>query len=155
MKNAITFSDGIEPKLIDKYGSLFTEQSVIVHARRGDYERSAEVHNPQPDSYYQEALIEIKKHVSEPHFILLSDDPSYWSRSSVFKNEKTVVVDESDIDTLFLLTKSKHFIMANSTFSWWGIYLSNAKTVITPKQWFGPRGPQNWQDLYEEGWIKL
>jgi len=155
MKNAITFSDGIEKKLVDKYGPLFTEESVIVHARRGDYERSADIHNPQPDSYYQDALIEIKKRIADPHFILLSDDPSYWSRSSVFKNEKTVAVDESDIDTLFLLTKSKHFIMANSTFSWWGIYLSNAKTVITPKQWFGPRGPQNWQDLYEDGWIKL
>ena len=155
MKNAITFPNGIEDKLTDKYGPLFTDQIVIVHARRGDYERSADVHNPQPDSYYQEALIEIKKRITDPYFVLLSDDPSYWSRSTVFKDEKTVEVNESDIDTLFLMQKSKNFIMANSTFAWWGVYLSNAKTVITPKQWFGPRGPQDWQDLYEEGWIKL
>ena len=157
MKNAISFSEPalIEKKLIDTYGPIFTDQTVIVHARRGDYEQKRGVHNPQPNSYYEEGLIQIKKKISEPLFLLLSDDPQYWVQSPVFQNEKTVHINESDIDSLFLMMKCKHFIMANSTFSWWGAYLANADTVIVPSQWFGPQGPQDWQDVYEDGWIKI
>jgi hypothetical protein len=114
-----------------------------------------EFHNPLPHSYYEEGLIQIKKKISEPLFLLISDDPNYWLRSRVFQNEKTVHINESDISTLFLMMKCKHFIMANSTFSWWGTYLANAQTVVTPKQWFGPQGHQDWQDVYEDWWIKI
>jgi hypothetical protein len=157
VKNAISFSEPelIEKKLIDTYGPIFTDQTVIVHARRGDYEQKRGVHNPQPNSYYEEGLIQIKKKVPEPLFLLLSDDPQYWPQSPVFRNEKTIQINESDIVSLFLMMKCKHFIMANSTFSWWGAYLANAQTVVAPKQWFGPQGPQDWQDVYEDWWIKI
>ena len=156
MKNCIVFPDPerMSKLLIDNYG-IITSQHVIVHARRGDYLKFAEVHNPLPDKYYEDGLIEIKKRIANPTFVLLSDDKDYWKNSNVFKKENYVIVNEDEITTLFLMTICKHFIMANSPFSWWGVYFANAETVITPKDWFGPKGYPDWQDIYEEKWIKI
>jgi hypothetical protein len=64
--------------------------------------------------------------------------------------------DESEIICLYMMSCSQHFIMANSTFSWWGLFMeTKADNVIAPRQWFDPDGPQDWQDLYEEGWILM
>jgi len=156
IKNCIVFPDPerLEQRLFEKCGYI-TPNHVIVHARRGDYLPLADYHNPQPDKYYEDGLVEIKKRIDKPVFILLSDDKDYWVHSKVFKNENYVIVDVDEITTFFLMTRCKNFIMANSTFSWWGAYLANATTVIAPKQWFGPKGPQDWQDIYEDEWIRI
>ena len=50
-----------------------------------------------------------------------------------------------------------HNIMSNSSFSWWGSYLNlnENKIVIVPSVWFGVEGEKNYQDIYENGWIKI
>jgi hypothetical protein len=53
-----------------------------------------------------------------------------------------------------------HFIIANSTFSWWASWLSisqseSDKIVICPDKWFGPSGSKDYQDIYCKNWIKL
>lgn len=156
MKNSIVFPDHerLEKTIFENCG-LITSNHVIVHARRGDYLQKADYHNPQPDKYYEEGLAEIKKRIEKPIFILLSDDENYWVHSNVFKNENYTIVNADEITTFFLMTHCKNFIMANSSFSWWGAYLANTTTVIAPKQWFGPEGPQDWQDIYEDEWIRI
>ena len=51
----------------------------------------------------------------------------------------------------------KNHIMVNSTFSWWATFLNtNAnKKIVAPSIWFGPRGPQNYKDIYESNWTVL
>jgi hypothetical protein len=50
----------------------------------------------------------------------------------------------------------QHFIMANSTFSWWASWLARGyadKVVICPEKWF--TAPQfNIKDLYPDSWIR-
>lgn len=54
-----------------------------------------------------------------------------------------------------LMTECRHHIIANSTFSWWGAWLSKyEKTgiIIRPK-WF-IRNVET-KDIYPERWVKL
>ena len=44
--------------------------------------------------------------------------------------------------------------MANSTYSWWGAWLSESENVIGPKLWFGPDG-QDPRDVFVDRWEYL
>ena len=52
------------------------------------------------------------------------------------------------------------FIIANSTYSWWGAWLSSNKNkkVIAPVQWFGKTGytkDHDIKDLIPETWTRI
>jgi len=129
---------------------------VVVHARRGDYLTIPEFHRPLDDDYYRRAVALMKERVRELHstdplFILFSDDPEYWATTSVFKDEQhSIWADKDEIHTFSFMIGAKNFIIANSTFSWWAAKLSGSHNIIAPKQWFGPKGPQDTEDLYTE-----
>lgn len=127
---------------------------VILHVRRTDYVPKSNYHYVQPLDYYERAIAIIRENVSNPHFLLISDDIPFLSNIPVDLDESQIV-DLNDIQTMELMSKCRHFIIANSTFSWWGSVFGRANMVIAPKIWFGPDGPQDWQDIYEDGWLVI
>jgi hypothetical protein len=150
-KNMLIFPDGIRQYIIEKYGSILTKEHVIVHARRGDYLKYQKIHTNLDDTYYKNAVENIKQSIPNPRFILISDDINYWKDKNF---DNAIYFNENEIVTLWLMMNSSNLIIANSTFSWWGAYLSGGK-VVAPKEWFGPEGPQDWNDIYEPGWTLL
>jgi hypothetical protein len=148
-----------------KYEELLSQKDrvVVVHARRGDYLTSAwniSVHGPLSVTYYFNSMELMKTYVSDPIYLLCSDEPMYWIENMAALPELQthqfhILNDEDDIHTLALLSQFKHFIVANSTFSLWAATLAHAKHVIAPKQWYGPRGPAYFAELFDPSWILI
>ncbi len=136
---------------------------IVLHARRTDYLQHAGFHGPLPMSYYQQAVKRClaEKWIEEPFFLLTGDDPAFWLTLSidlpqVYACPHIILHKESDIRTFVLLQQFRHFIMSNSTFIWWTAWLARSPIkCIVPKQWFGPDGLPDWEDVYEPGWIRL
>ncbi len=150
LKNMLRFPDNIHEYITERYGPL-TNDHVIVHARRGDYLLKERYHKNLDDTYYTQALNYMKERIPNARFIFISDDITYWKNKN-FNN--AIYFNESDIITLWLMMNSSNLIIANSTFSWWGAYLSGGH-VVAPKEWFGTEGPPSWSDIYEASWKVL
>jgi hypothetical protein len=144
-----------ESKAVDDImEGLGSKIPVILHVRRTDYVPKSNIHYVQPLDYYERAIAIIRENVSNPHFLLISDDVPFLSNIPI-KQDESQIVDLDDIQTMKLMSKCRHFIIANSTFSWWGSVFGRSKLVVAPKIWFGPDGPQDWQDIYEDGWLVI
>lgn len=57
---------------------------------------------------------------------------------------------------MYLMSQCKNFIIANSSFSWWGAWLSSSpeKVVVCPTQWFGDKDLDT-SDLIPKEWIRM
>ena len=154
LRSLLTFPADARARIGARYGALFSEPCVLVHARRGDYVGKPDFHALLGADYYEAAKAEIEKTVASPRYILISDDPSVWKEITCFGAE-AVLFDESEDLTVYLMIHCRHFIIANSTFSWWGAYLSGSDHVVAPRRWFGLEGPKDTEDLYESKWIVL
>lgn len=128
---------------------------VAVHVRRGDYLKNSDFHtNLSNTDYYKEAMNKFEN----KYFIFISDDIN-WCREN-FKGENIIYSPFTDeLQDLLLMSYCGNQIIANSSFSWWGAYLRKNELidskVIAPKQWFGPRGPKDTQDIIPDNWIKI
>ena len=136
------------------------DRVVVVHARRTDYLKNHTnimVHGPLNASYYKEAIQRMKTKVKDPIWLLTSDDNRYWIdiEKDLDVHSPMILMNESDIHSFILLQQFKHYIISNSTFIWWAVWMSNAPHVIAPSKWFGPWGPAEYEDIYEPHWERL
>ena len=54
-----------------------------------------------------------------------------------FNGRINLIKNDDDLHDLYIMSKCKHIIISNSTYSWWGAYFneSNKKTIINPSPW--------------------
>ncbi|MFZ2150098.1 MAG: alpha-1,2-fucosyltransferase [Minisyncoccia bacterium] len=133
--------------------------SVCVHVRRGDYVGNKN-HEIVDNEYYIKGIEYIKNHASVDKIYVFSDDIE-WCKNSLKFEFSTVFVDsvyagEKGEGHMFLMSKCKNFIIANSSFSWWAAWLSNnkEKIVICPKQWFPDKSIYT-NDLIPKEWVRI
>ncbi len=156
-----TSNDLASLKIIDEIKRL-SNRSVSLHVRRGDYvtdAHTASYHGTCTLDYYNRACARIATVVDSPHFFVFSDDPSWINNNFVLKYPHTIVsLDRQNpaINELMIMKACTHHIIANSTFSWWGAWLSGQaqKIVIAPKLWF-KNAPHDTSDLLPKSWITL
>jgi hypothetical protein len=146
----------------------YAKKVVVVHARRGDYtttEAARKYHGPLNVAYYKEAIdrMLVTANIQDPLFLLCSDDPLFWLEAiPAIPALQTYTFrilgpEVSDVETLALLQQFGHFVIANSSYSWWSAFLSDAETpvVISPRRWFGPAGPKEFEDVYPSTWLRV
>lgn len=136
---------------------------IAIHVRRGDYLKYPSIHITMTKEYYTKAKQIIEEKLGfVPNYYYFSDDIEYTKE--MFKNDikptDKFISGYKDYEELYIMSQCNHFIIANSTFSWWGAYLSSkesedSKMVICPNPWFGPKGPQDFQNIYCKKWIPL
>ena len=134
-----------------------TKNAVAVHVRRTDYLNPAtggRFNGICTDSYYQNAINYIKEKLKDPYFIIFSDDQEYVKDTLKLKNSHVVSGNAGYVD-LYLMSQCKHYILANSTFSFWGAMLNDSeeKIVCIPEYWYNH--PLENESYVPKEWIKI
>jgi Glycosyl transferase family 11 len=141
--------------------------TVSIHVRRGDYIENSEYNGFFGScglNYYINACEEVRRLVSRPFMVFLSDDV-IWVRSSLIPalEEKKLVSNYEVVDwtgsqrpfeDMYLMTCASYNIIANSTFSWWGAWLNPQvhKKVLAPSRWLPKSGASR---ILPAEWIKI
>ncbi len=131
------FVKPLSKKNVDLLRSLEWKNTVSVHIRRWDYLKLENIYNICWLDYYNKSIQYILGKVKNPHFLFFSDDSKRVKEN--FKWENYIFIDwnkwEDSWQDMALMSKCKHNIIANSSFSWWWWRLNNNKNkiVIAPK----------------------
>lgn len=113
-----------------------------------------------PFSYYERAVAIIAERVADPVFFCFGDDAGWLPERWKFPYPARFVdhnrTQESAHQDFALMRMCRHFIVANSTFSWWTAYLGEhpGKIVVAPKS----TGELAWAsepDILPPEWIAL
>lgn len=157
-------------------------QTCSIHYRRGDYVKYPK-HYPIPtDRYYIDAIRAVLHENPSTDFFVFSDDIE-WVRNKcmqdtgLFKElymtdqlhfmegvaRPVEVVDRKgeplDWLDLFAMSLCNYHIIANSTFSWWGAFLSNkSNQTYYPSRWYGNHESVRhipWRKAIPSGWTEI
>ena len=155
LRKELKFHPGIRGKAQDFLKSRSQIPLCSLHVRRGDYTNLSHYHKNLGTDYYQQACNIVKSNVPNAKFLVFSDDPEWCKQIFTDTSNFEVVEIGDDAVELCVMSNCPIHIIANSSFSWWGAWLSNSQAVIAPKEWFAEQGPKDWSTLYEPHWIMI
>jgi hypothetical protein len=129
-----------------------------LHIRRGDFIK-VNYKIPSLKEYYQNAINMLNSNKDSVLFVF-SDDIA-WCKKNIpdIFNGDIIFDKETDSEenyfqhqeeSLMKMTLCEKFIIANSSFGWWGAWLGKNKNVIAPKDWLGANYYND--DFYAKGW---
>lgn len=137
---------------------MHKENSVSVHIRRGDYlspETVANMGNICTLAYYRKAMEIVQSKIDSPVFFVFSDDMN-WAKENLI-GDNVHFIDwntgkKSYLD-MYLMAQCKAHIIANSSFSYWGAYLSSENFLtIYPSKWYNLQKSPN---IAPEDWVAI
>ena len=137
-------------RLIDE---ISKNNSVCLHIRRGDYIGGS--FQVCTDKYYYKAIKYINTKIKNPVYYIFSDDIDWVSKNMKFDGNVVFVNNNnSNFEELQVMYNCKHFIISNSTFSYWAQFLADNKNkiVVAPSIWFKD-GKKT--DIYEKEWTLI
>ena len=138
-----------------------SKKTVAVHVRFFDEPDNNHGNNAGGDYYYR-AIAEMERRVPDAHYFVFSDRPEAVCGRIPLPDGRITMVNHNQGDDmayadLWLMSQCEHFIIANSTFSWWGAWLSeNSEKVIIAPGFEKQEGKMSWgfSGLLPEDWIK-
>ena len=187
-RKAFTFKKSFEEfatNILNKVRLKFPGRKIVaVHYRAYDqneskgYSVGSEInHPPIPFEYYINAINKMDSSADNPPIYLIISNSANSAKEAFGKNPRFVYSEDfidsedkhirTDNDTLStlsapvdlcLMSKCDGHIISNSTFSWWGAWLSGNHDVVAPSRcrWFGEHlGTHNLTDLYYPLWKEV
>ena len=142
--------------------AIINNPSVAVHIRRGDYLKPKvnSFHGVCSLDYYNRAIDFFLQKNPNSTFFCFTDDP-VWVKENLLRDNKSYFLIQENIGKdswkdMYLMTQCKNHIIANSTFSWWGAWLSvnTNNYVIAPQSWFNEKTIDT-KDLIPNSWMRM
>jgi hypothetical protein len=156
-------------KLKEILNSISSNPKVAIHIRRGDYVGMQQIHSLCSPEYYDRGLDYIKNKLNLNIDVVVFSDDISWCKSNLnaLASKYTLIYDqetESEVNyhqhqeqSLMLMTLCDHFVIANSSFSWWGSWMScnENKITVAPSKWYGNKNFEEYKDIYCDEWVLL
>ena len=116
------------------------EKPVAIHIRLGDY-LSVDELNVVSKDYFARSITKIESEKPESNYWIFTNDESLsleYLPSEIIGRSRFIPQSLNSAETMEVMWLCDSYIISNSTFSWWGAFLSvcDKPLVIAPKKWF-------------------
>jgi len=122
----------LDESVAEKYPDI--GERCFLHIRGGDYVNHP-LHHVDLAAYYRKSIAHMKS-LGIERFAVFTNDTAYCKTLPCLADIDYIVIEENELDSLFLMTACKAGITANSTFSWWGAFLNRKRPLCIPTKWF-------------------
>ncbi len=159
IRKDFTLKNSVAQNIQDLMNEIENQNSLCIHVRRGDYVGN-KYYKVVNNEYYKKGIEKISSMTNIGKIYVFSDDINWCKENLSFGAPTMFVGDEyagiKGEGHMSLMSCCRYFIIANSSFSWWGAWLSNYpdKIVVCPKQWFSNSAIDT-NDLIPESWIRI
>lgn len=143
----------------DLFNKIKTSNSICLNVRRTDFLKVDNL-NTTSKTYFLNAANRMADLIDDPVFFIFSDDVK-WCAENLKLDHPTHVVDHTHkgykfTNYLQMMSSCKHFIIPNSSYAWWAIWLNKNEDnkVIAPKNWFNDQ-TINTTDLVPAHWMRM
>lgn len=161
IKRALVKKEALPDACNEMLNKIISSESICIHIRLGDYlspQWKDKLYVCTPE-YYRNAIKEMKGKVPNAKFFVFSNRHKDFE---MIQNEYNlgdvtyVDMGNSDVDDMELMRNCKHFIMSNSTYSWWAQYLcENSKKIVIAPSRFNNYEKWDMADIYMDNWSIL
>ncbi len=132
--------------------SIIKPNSISLHVRRGDKVKNKK-YIILTEQYYYDCVNIIKTEYNVNNIYIFSDDIQ-WAKNNL-QLDNTVFMERHDSNTCYndiiLMSLCDYHIIGNSSFSWWGAWLSqDNKFTICPEYWMTEKEQHNY---YPDRWM--
>lgn len=160
IKREARVSTGLKPETEEWVCQIENQNSVCVHIRLGDYWNDTGL-KLCTSAYYLKAMRYIQERVQNPVFYVFTNSSKdfEWIRNNIHFDEdmKICLMDLSNpvLDDYYLMYHCKHFVLSNSSLSWWAQYVSTGrdKIVVAPRHWNTLQLFD--RDIYMDEWVLM
>lgn len=151
-----SFKDEVVQTIKNKYDNAFKKETILLSIRRGDFVEHPDYFQT-PIKFFLNALSVNFSNWQELNLIVLSDDIAYCKYHFGFLSNAFFGDGLNAVEQLCLGSLCQHFIISNSTFSWWSAWLGekeNSKIIRPIKNFRGAKALElNDKDYFPERWI--
>ena len=161
IREGFMFKNELDEYALAMSESIHANDSIAIHVRRGDYATNPHFSTALgtlSDEYYIKSINRVSRLFVSPRYYVFSDDIAYCKKLFAVLGKKITFVEQVDDAMsaeydLRLMSQCKGYIISNSTYAWWGAWLSGASgsNILAPSKWaiderYCP------PEIFPEGW---